>query len=347
MHEYTGNVHIHSKYSDGRLSIKEIAFLAKDAGLDFIIITDHQTLEGFLNHEEGYTNDVLVMVGMEVNEACNHYLALDVEKTIENNENDPQKVVDEVNRQNGIGVIAHPVEKGSPFINKGRTYEWNDWSVRGFQGIEIWNYFSQYRDGFASILKGLYLLHNPHAALKGPYKKTMKILDRYQNDGHMVVAFGSSDAHGTQLKLGPLIINIASYALCFRCINMHILSEKKLSGKAAVDKEIIYNALRRGNSWISYDYFQNSKGFRFYLQCGGSLWSIGSKVRYQENMRFQVKTPAVARVKLIRNGSVWQYSDGQLHIFSGISKGVYRVEAYHRHMLGYRPWIFTNSIYIV
>ena len=46
MYEYLGNLHMHSTYSDGSLDIEDIAARAAQAGLDFIIITDHYTLKG-------------------------------------------------------------------------------------------------------------------------------------------------------------------------------------------------------------------------------------------------------------------------------------------------------------
>ena len=54
MYEYVGNIHMHSKYSDGEYSIQQIAKLAHKAGLDFIVITDHETLEGLHNGEERF-----------------------------------------------------------------------------------------------------------------------------------------------------------------------------------------------------------------------------------------------------------------------------------------------------
>lgn len=41
-----GDFHIHSSYSDGELSPKEIVILAKRVGLDVISISDHNTVDG-------------------------------------------------------------------------------------------------------------------------------------------------------------------------------------------------------------------------------------------------------------------------------------------------------------
>ena len=41
-----GDLHCHSKLSDGSTSLEDIVFYAKRAGLDALAITDHDTLAG-------------------------------------------------------------------------------------------------------------------------------------------------------------------------------------------------------------------------------------------------------------------------------------------------------------
>jgi len=45
MNEYVGAIHIHSVYSDGTGNIEDIAQAAYETGLDFIMMTDHNTLK--------------------------------------------------------------------------------------------------------------------------------------------------------------------------------------------------------------------------------------------------------------------------------------------------------------
>jgi hypothetical protein len=40
-YEYVGNLHTHTNYSDGNGSHEDIALAAIKAGLDFVIVTDH------------------------------------------------------------------------------------------------------------------------------------------------------------------------------------------------------------------------------------------------------------------------------------------------------------------
>ncbi len=346
MFEYNGHIHIHSRYSDGGGKVKQLAAQAAKAGLDFIIITDHCNLDGLYKGEEGYQSGVLVMIGMEVNREYNHYLALGVKELVANNDESPQVVINEVNRQQGIGIIAHPFEKGSPYYQKGRTYEWKDWGVNDFQGIEIWNYISQFRDACTSILKSIYLLFNPVAGLSRPCSRALNTLDQLQARGQKVFAYGGSDAHGIRIKVGRIPVKVSPYYLCFKLINMHILCKRKLSGNLQFDKEQIYQALREGRSWIACDYYHPSDGFRFEMHNDKESWPIGSTVKYSANLKFLVRTPAIARVVLLHNGRSLVTSQGKTHSFTSLQPGVYRVEAYLKDKYRYRPWIYTNPIWI-
>ena len=63
MHEAVINLHMHTPYSDGNCSHEEIAQAAIKAGLDAVIVTDHnvwvQGIEGYFEEEE---SRVLVLV---------------------------------------------------------------------------------------------------------------------------------------------------------------------------------------------------------------------------------------------------------------------------------------------
>jgi len=74
--EIQGVYHLHTQFSDGRKSVDEIAKLASQADLDFIIITDH----GSPNYEsyasQGWKEGVLVLAGSELSVSRGHLVAL-------------------------------------------------------------------------------------------------------------------------------------------------------------------------------------------------------------------------------------------------------------------------------
>ena len=68
MTEYVGVAHIHSLFSDGTGEIPEIAEYASDLDLDFLLLTDHNTLRGLKEGYEKWYGKTLLLVGCEIND---------------------------------------------------------------------------------------------------------------------------------------------------------------------------------------------------------------------------------------------------------------------------------------
>ena len=102
LHEYVGVIHVHSTYSDGSRPIPEIATIAEEVDLDFVLMTDHNTLQAKRDGLEGWHGDVLVGVGYEINDEndLNHYLAFNLDKEVENVVLDPFKETADVDEAN-------------------------------------------------------------------------------------------------------------------------------------------------------------------------------------------------------------------------------------------------------
>ena len=82
MYEIVINLHMHTRYSDGSGLHADIAQAALEAGLDAVIVTDHNV---FVKGPEGYyeqgVRKVLLMIGEEIHDQIrdpqkNHLLAL-------------------------------------------------------------------------------------------------------------------------------------------------------------------------------------------------------------------------------------------------------------------------------
>ena len=56
---YKGAIHIHSRYSDGTGSLKQIVSAGLKSNLDFLIITDHNSLRLKKEGKEGWYKDKL------------------------------------------------------------------------------------------------------------------------------------------------------------------------------------------------------------------------------------------------------------------------------------------------
>ncbi|NLC37984.1 MAG: CehA/McbA family metallohydrolase [Clostridia bacterium] len=347
MYEYIGNLHVHSLYSDGTGSMEEIASAAAKAGIDFVIVTDHGTLQALREGKEGWYKEVLILIGMEINRPCNHYLALNIEREIADNSQDPRKVIDAVASQQGLGFIAHPHEKGSKLVLDGDFFPWVDWEVDGYTGIEIWNYSSQFRDGATSLLRSLYLgLVDPQRAITGPDPETLRIWDEKAQE-KPVVGIGGSDAHAVKVTYGPLSREVFPYEYLFRCVNTHVLLPEPLSGKLEQDKKLIYQALGSGHCFVAFDYYRWGKGFRFSSRVGDRQGIMGDSLELTGPASLEITLPYPAKVRLMRNGILLKQKRTCRWELTVDQPGVYRVEAilpvrYWR----WKPWLYSNPIYL-
>ena len=65
MVEIVANLHAHTPYSDGHAYHHEIAQAAARAGIQVVVVTDHNVLVG---GKEGYVDGVLLLVGEEIHD---------------------------------------------------------------------------------------------------------------------------------------------------------------------------------------------------------------------------------------------------------------------------------------
>ncbi|MFE2147300.1 CehA/McbA family metallohydrolase [Streptomyces sp. NPDC059456] len=73
---YRGDCHVHSVHSDGRRTPAEIAVLAREAGLDFINSSEHNTHSAHAAWADAVPPDLLVLTGEEITTRTGHVLAV-------------------------------------------------------------------------------------------------------------------------------------------------------------------------------------------------------------------------------------------------------------------------------
>lgn len=348
MYTYPGNIHIHSTHSDGSGTITDIVSAAASAGLSFIIINDHETLAGL--PEEAICRGVLVLVGTEINKEKNHYLALGINNPVSPDDENPQKVIDRVRQAGGIGFIAHPFDRGSRYIEKGKAFPWKDWPVFGFNGIEIWNFSSHWRGLHPSLFRTLYwFFFNRKGAMKGPPRRLLRLWDCYNRNGHRVVAIGGSDAHAFSYRLFFFSTIIFTYRYIFSTINTYVVMTEKLSSNFKEAKEQVIGALRAGCCYTAYESLGKAKDFSFTALSNGDPTLMGGELRLEKNIRLLIKAPGKrSLIRLIRNGKLLLEEKESVINYETTMAGVYRVEVYYRPYFGRaRPWIYSNPIYIL
>lgn len=347
-YEYIGHLHIHSTFSDGSGSIQEIARAGREAGLDFIGITDHNTLAGREEGFEGWQDDILVLIGMELGREKNHYIAFGVQRPIPADDGDPQKIIDAVNAQGGFGYLAHPGEKSNPAFLGGKFFAWDRWDVENFTGLEIWNFSSIWREISRSKLVVLFwYLFDRYRGARFPEPETLKKWDTLARK-RPVTAFAGSDAHAIPFRLGFITLYFFAYSFLFRTINTHLLLEEELDRKSGRAVEQVLEALRRGNFFIGSDHLDPARGFRFSAFNGDEEVNMGGEILRTPQTVLRIISPSNrGLVRIICNGELVYESRKKVIIFKVLQAGVFRVEIYRCPRLGKPvPWIFSNPIYV-
>lgn len=351
MYEYSGNVHIHTLYSDGAKWHADIAEDAIEAGLDFIIVTDHNVwvsgVEGYYGNDNGRA---LLLVGEEIHDVrrrpqANHFLAYGAEKELAPYAQDPQKLIEETAASGGYGFLAHPFDPEALNFNEG-SLGWQDWEVEGYTGLEIWNYMSCFKGYLTSWPRTIRAAFGPERFIVGPQEATLAKWDQLLSEGKRIVAVGSSDAHALTYHLGPLSRVIFPYKFLFQTVNVHLLLGEELNGDLNHDKRLLLNALGSGNSWVGYDLAHSSAGFRFSAQ-SRTRGIMGDEIRLDAGATLQVKAPAKCRIRLLHDGApVAEVGNETQLTHMPTEPGAYRVECHIDFEGRERGWIFSNPVYL-
>ena len=190
------NLHIHTKYSDGRGEYRTIVEQAKNKGYERISITDHNTVQGHLDNSDllgyvipGVEFDVwykyillhLLAYGIDISsEVMQKFYSKDKNGTEKDiirffSRRNIKELIDSIHKAGGIAVLAHPaccwainMEK---FISELKDI--------GLDGVEIYYPYPRWRK---------YLKF-------APIDKINQIADKYG-----LIKTGGTDFHGSELS---------------------------------------------------------------------------------------------------------------------------------------------------
>jgi hypothetical protein len=346
------NLHMHTVYSDGCGLHKDIAEAALQAGVDVVIVTDHNVL---VNEAEKYyqrgNQRVLMLIGEEIHDRTlspqkNHLLVIGAGRELAALGAKTQRLVDQVQKEGGVCFIAHPNDPHLALLEE-EAISWEAWDVNGFTGIELWNAMSEMKKVVQSRVDGLFYAYFPHYIARGPDPQTIKKWDELTGRGQKVVAVGGSDAHAFEMSMGPIRRVLFPYAFHFQTINTHVLVERPLSSDLYTDRQMIINALKKGHAFVGYDLPAPTRGFRFNAQARDGAAIMGDDVRLGSGVTLQVRLPRKAECRLLCSGEpvrTWQNSEFCTHIAA--KPGAYRVECTIDYMGQRRGWIYSNPIYV-
>jgi hypothetical protein len=178
---YRGDLHGHTLHSDGRFTPQELVAWARSHRLDFVTLTDHNTVSGLTEMDALSSPDVLTMSGMELTTFYGHALALGLRECVDWRVNAPgaprtiHAIAAEVESKGGLFVIAHPMAVGDP-ICTGCSWTYDDMMPGAAQLVEVWNSGDWDNDSFN--------------------ERALALAYGWLNQGHRLVLTSGTDVHG-------------------------------------------------------------------------------------------------------------------------------------------------------
>ncbi len=334
-----GVVHVHTTLSDGGGSHEDVIAAARNAGLDFVAITDHNNVDAI--SYEGYHDGPFVLVGSEVSTTAGHVLGIGLESDPGFRfSGDAVDALVDIRDLGGIPFAAHPFSPRDDLA-------WSGWDLPGPWGIEILNGDSEWRKAGPRILltMALYQLNARYALLRtlSSPRETLERWDAMLKERGVVGIYGA-DAHGRLPVTDRWWLSFPSYEAVFSLARNHLLLEEPLSGEETPDRAALLDAIRKGRLYVGFDAVAPADGFYFIVESeAGERWTMGESLPLQDGLRARSggRVPRDARIRLLRDGRLAAESLEALDVpLPGA--GVYRVEVFVESFQV--PWVISNPI---
>ena len=174
---YRGDLHGHTIHSDGHWDCDGLLGFAQQHQLDFISLTDHNTMSALAQMDSLSSDDLLTMGGFELTTFYGHALALGIRTPIDWRVRPGRTMTDiraEIEAAGGLFIIAHPACPGDP-ICTGCHWDYFDLMPGNAALVEVCN--EQWGSGS----------NNPGA---------VELWYEWLNTGHHLYATVGTDIHG-------------------------------------------------------------------------------------------------------------------------------------------------------
>jgi len=170
---YKGNVHMHTTNSDGEHAPEEICRLYNEEAYDFLCIADHHRITAGFDVPEG----MLLIPGAEMNNNATHVVGIGMKSSFDETDMTVQEMIDEINRQGAMAVIAHPYWSSlncADLLN-----------LENYEGMEVYNHTCHNVKG-----KGFSTVH----------------FDQVLQSGRKLWGFASDDTHAKRDLFGSFLM---------------------------------------------------------------------------------------------------------------------------------------------
>lgn len=206
-----GDLHSHTNHSDGAYSIEELIAAAKEEELQFLAVTDHNTMTAFTELNQ---IDFCILKGTEITTERGHANLFGIERMpewyVDGNSRSFTHVAKETKLQQGLFSINHP------FIGELGWIEW-DMDLSYVDCIEIWN-----NPGYVKSTEAM--------------EKALVKWNELLNSGYRITGIGGSDSVHYGFDYEHRLGYPTTYLLLEKVTDKDILKALK-EGRAIVSKE--------------------------------------------------------------------------------------------------------------
>lgn len=328
--EVAGAYHVHSTASDGRESPEQIAAAAARAGLDFVVLTDHNVAQ---LPTPRFVDGVLLVPGEELSTPSGHLVALGISRALTPDER-AQDAIAHVAALGGFSILAHPVQTKNP---------WRDWQTAGkADGLELYSADTMLREALYHPFSRLFPagvswpIRPVHALMlaSAPQPETMAHLLALSKAAPKI-ALCATDAHGL-----PLPAEIA-YETEFRSFVMHLPTvQRPLSPDPVAAAGAVLAGLRSGAGYCGFDAIAPAAGFR--IGAGAREVKVGD--------RASLVLPSLMPPTQVRiTGPAVLEADGRTVRFTGAGPVELEIWARAPGLFGgtvWRPWIIPGPLLV-
>lgn len=351
--EWVGVLHVHTTAShDGGGTLDQVVDAAVSVGLDFVLLTDHNVRA---LPTGSYRDSVLLVVGEEVNTPYGHLLVAGTAAVGDRRASGSAGAVGSNGEAgNGTPVVVPPESGVRIAAHPTGASRWRAWDGGHFDGIEIWNADTDWRDDpTMEFLHALSLVpFRPLAGLNRLLDYPAEALRLWDDQLEERFVFGvcGVDAHNS-LPLNrsrSLDLHFPRYAQSFMLAQQHVLLESRRSGDPESDAERVLQALSDGRSYCSFPSLGEARGARFEVRSGAETATLGGQISWTGGARAMVTLPPAGRnasIRLLRDGEVVAEGQGTSWEVLLPGPGVYRLEVW-LHWGRPVPWILTNPILV-
>ena len=349
LHDIACVIHLHSTHSDGTGTVPEIAAAGERAGVDVVLLTDHDSLAAKRSGEERWYGSTLVLVGEEVSPPnANHYLAFGLDREVAHEGMSAAEICAAVADAGGFGFAAHPFSRGSErFRRRAGGMPWGDLESAGLTGIELWSFVTDTAERLTSIRDAIRFVARPGAFVDHPPERNLTEWDRLCAE-RRVTAIGGLDALQFGVRVaGHVPLRLMAYERSFRYLRTHVLCDRPLTGDVAADRDQIYAALRAGRCYLAMDSLGPSRGFDFRADSATRTIVMGEEAPFADGpWRLRARAPGPADLRLVRGGVEIARVHGRELETEPEEPGAYRVEARVTAGGHARTWILSNPVYL-